>query len=172
LQFTIHDGTDGIQVFSPASNFGYSVLTEGDSVTVKGEVGFFAGVTQLVFIDTVSKIGTGAVPTPVLVQDLDESTESELIRLNNVSLVTPSQWDTTGKASGFSCTVTDGQNTWEIRIDEQTNIFKTNMPRPTGNFNVSGIGGQFDNSSPYTSGYQIQPRNIQDIELISSVREM
>jgi predicted extracellular nuclease len=171
LQFTIHDGTDGIQVFSPASNFGYTVL-EGDSVTVKGEVGFFSGVTQLVFIDTVSKIGIGTVPTPVLVQDLDESTESELIRLNNVSLVTPSQWDTTGKASGFSCTVTDGQNTWEIRIDEQTNIFKTNMPRPTGNFNVSGIGGQFDNSSPYTSGYQIQPRNIQDIELISSVIEI
>jgi hypothetical protein len=37
---------------------------------------------------------------------------------------------------------------------------------------VSGIGGQFDNSSPYTSGYQIQPRNIQDIELISSVIEI
>jgi hypothetical protein len=105
---------------------------------VKGEVGFFSGVTQLVFIDTVSKIGTGAVPTPVLVQDLDESTESELIRLNNVSLVTPSQWDTTGKASGFSCTITDGQNTWEIRIDEQTNIFKTNMAKPTGLFDVSG----------------------------------
>jgi len=171
VQFTIHDGTAGIQIFSPSNSFGYTVL-EGDSVATKGEVGFFAGVTQLVFLDTLYKIGTGVVPSPVLVQDLDESTESELIRLNNVSLVTPAQWDTAGKPAGFNVSVTDGQSTWEVRIDEQTNIFKTNMPKPTGKFNVSGIGGQFDNSSPYTSGYQIQPRSIQDIELISSVNNI
>jgi hypothetical protein len=35
-----------------------------------------------------------------------------------------------------------------------------------------GIGGQFDNSSPYTSGYQIQPRYLQDIILISSVNDV
>lgn len=170
-QFVIHDATDGIQVFSPTATFGY-VVTEGDSVAISGEVGFYAGVVQLVYLDTIYKIGTGVVPVPVVVQDLDESTESELIRLNNVSLVTPSQWDTTGKASGFSCTISDGQNTWEIRIDEQTNIFKTNMTKPTGKFDVLGIGGQFDNSSPYTSGYQIQPRYLQDIILISGVNDV
>lgn len=171
VQFTIHDATDGIQVFSAGNNFGYTV-TEGDSVVVSGTLEFFSGMTQLGSLDTIYKVGTGTLLSPVVTPDLDESTESELVRLNGVHLVTPSQWDTTAHASGFSCDITDGVGTWTLRIDEQTDIFKTNQTAPVGNFDVIGLGGQFDNSSPYNSGYQLLPRYHQDIIIQSAVTEV
>lgn len=167
LEFFMHDATDGIGVFVPAGNFGYTV-EEGDSVLVEGEIGFFNGVTQVRFLDTVYQIGTGVVPTPLLVQDLGENTEAELVRLNGVSLVTPSQW-TQGSTSGFNCDITDGQSTFTLRIDE--NCPWNAQPAPTGTFDVIGIGSQFDASSPYNSGYQIMPRFQSDIIVVSSVRE-
>ncbi len=171
VQFTIHDATDGIQVVSFANSFGYTV-TEGDSVAVSGTVEFFRGMTQLGSIDTIFKIGTGTLASPLLTPDLDETTESELVRLNNVHLVTPTQWDTTGNSGGFSCDITDGVGSWTLRIDDQTDIFKNNQPAPPANFNVIGLGGQFDNSAPYNSGYQILPRYHQDIILISGVNDV
>ena len=171
LQFTIHDATDGIQVFSPSNTFGYTV-TEGDSVTVQGTVGFFKGMTQLATLDTVYKIGTHALVTPPVVPDLDESTESELVRLNNVHLVTPSQWDTTAHSSGFSVDVTDGVGNWVVRIDEQTDIFKTNQAKPVSNFDVIGIGAQFDTAAAYTDGYQLYPRYHQDIIVHTGLSEV
>ncbi|MBK7149796.1 MAG: T9SS type A sorting domain-containing protein [Bacteroidetes bacterium] len=165
LQFTIQDATDGVEVVSYNSSFGYTVA-EGDSVSLVGVVAFSNGMTQIEITDTLFKIGTGTLVSPVLVQDLDETTESELVRLNNVTLATPSQWGT--GASGYTCDITDGVGTWTLRIDAQTNLFGT--PAPVGNFNVIGIGGQFDNSSPYNSGYQILPRYTQDIILISGIQ--
>jgi predicted extracellular nuclease len=167
VEFFIHDATDGVLVFSPANSFGYTVA-EGDSVLVEGEVGFFNGTTEVQFLDTIIKIGTGTVSTPLVVQDLDETTEAELVRLNNVTLVTPSQWTGTG-ASGFSCDITDGQNTWKLRIDEMCALYS--QPAPTGTFDVIGIGSQNDNTSPYTSGYQLLPRFTSDIILHSGITE-
>jgi hypothetical protein len=137
-------------------------------VVIEGEVGFFNGTTEVQFLDTIIKVGTGTVPTPVVVQDLDETTEAELVRLNNVTLATPAQWTGTG-ASGFSCDVTDGQNTWTIRIDEQCALYS--QPAPTGTFDVIGIGSQNDNSSPYNSGYQLLPRFTTDIIIHSGINE-
>ena len=165
LQFTIQDATDGVEVVSYNSAFGYTVA-EGDSVSLVGVVAFSNGMTQIEITDTLFKVGTGTLVSPVVVQDLDETTESKLVRLNNVTLATPSQWGT--GASGYTCDITDGVGTWTLRIDAQTNLFGT--PAPVGNFNVVGIGGQFDNSSPYNSGYQILPRYTQDIILISGIQ--
>jgi predicted extracellular nuclease len=167
VEFFIHDATDGVMIFSPVNTFGYTVA-EGDSVVIEGEVGFFNGTTEVQFLDTIIKVGTGTVPTPVVVQDLDETTEAELVRLNNVTLATPAQWTGTG-ASGFSCDVTDGQNTWTIRIDEQCALYS--QPAPTGTFDVIGIGSQNDNSSPYNSGYQLLPRFTTDIIIHSGINE-
>lgn len=167
LEFFIHDATDGVAVFSSQSGFGYTV-TEGDSVIVIGEVSFFNGLTEIGLLDTVYKVGTGSVPAPTVVQDLDETTEAEIVRLNNVHLVTPSQWSNAG-ASGFNVDVTDGQNTWSVKIDEQSALFTA--PAPTGNFHIIGIGTQFDNSSPYTAGYQLLPRYSSDLILINGINE-
>lgn len=168
IQFTINDGTGGIGVFSPTNTFGYSV-NEGDSLVVVGEVAQFNGQTQLSFLDTVYKVGNGFVPTPEVVAFPDEETEGFLVRVNNLTLTNPSDWDNSN-ASGFTVDVVSANgDEFEIRIDEQTALF--NEPRPTGTFSIIGIGGQFDASSPYTSFYNIAPRYLTDLVLVNGITE-
>jgi hypothetical protein len=159
VAFTIHDGSVGFGVFSAAtSNHGYTV-NEGDIVRVIGKVDQFNGLGQL-RADSIKIIGTNAtLPAPKIITAIGEVTESDLVRMNNVSLVNPTQWTNAG--SGFNVDITDGTNTIQLRIDADVNLFS--QPAPVGTFDVIGIGGQFDNSSPFTAGYQLLPRYIQDI---------
>jgi hypothetical protein len=159
VAFTIHDGTIGFGVFSPAtSNHGYTV-NEGDVVRVIGKVDQFNGLGQL-RADSIKIISTGAsLPAPKTITAIGETTESDLVRMNNVTVVNPAQWTNAG--SGFTVDVTDGTNTIQLRIDADVNLYS--QPAPVGTFDVIGIGGQFDNSSPFTAGYQLLPRYIQDI---------
>ena len=159
VAFTIHDGTVGYGVFSPSSaNHNYSV-NEGDIVRITGTIGQFNGLAQI-NADSIAVVGTGAtLPTPNIIVALDESTENDLIRMNNVMVVNPAQWTNAG--SGFNVDITDGTNTLQLRIDADVDLYS--QPCPVGIFDVVGIGGQYDNSSPYTSGYQMLPRYIADV---------
>ncbi|HQU60549.1 MAG TPA: T9SS type A sorting domain-containing protein, partial [Saprospiraceae bacterium] len=93
----------------------------------------------------------------------DESTESQLVKIENLKLVDPAQW--TGTGPGFNVDVTDEVNTYQMRIDNDVDLYS--MPAPSGTFNLTGIGGQFDNASPYLEGYQLLPRYMEDIDLMS-----
>jgi hypothetical protein len=81
VNFVLNDGTAGIGIFSPTDDFGYTVA-EGDSIEVTGEVSHFNGLAQMSFLTDITVLGTGNVPAPVVVIELDETTESELIRLD------------------------------------------------------------------------------------------
>ncbi|MFK8006200.1 MAG: DUF5689 domain-containing protein [Saprospiraceae bacterium] len=163
VQFTIIDAAgDGIGVFS-GNDFDYTVM-EGDEVTMDGTVASFNGLAQF-NPDTIILNSSGnALVTPTDVSDLDESTESQLIRLTNVTLVNPAQWDNAGSNN---IDVTDGTSTWTVRIDSDVADLNA-LPAPTGAFNITGIGGQFDSSDPYTEGYQLLPRYAADLEIIPS----
>ncbi len=157
--FTIHDGSVGFGVFGAGTkNLGYTV-NEGDQVRVIGVIGHFNGVAQI-NADSIVVVGTNAtLPTPVVITEINETTESQLIRMNNVYVVNPTQWTNAG--SGFSVNVTDGTDTIQLRIDaDVSDVY--NAPCPVGTFDVVGIGGQFDNSAPHTSGYQFLPRYLAD----------
>ncbi len=159
VAFTIHDGSVGFGVFSPASSsHGYTV-NEGDIVRVIGSVGQFNGLAQ-VGADSIVIVSTGAgTPSPTVITSLDETTESNLLRVNNVTVIDPTQWTNAG--SGFNVDVTDGTNTIALRIDADVTLY--NEPCPVGIFDIIGIGGQFDMSSPYTGGYQMLPRQKEDV---------
>jgi PKD repeat protein len=158
LQFTIIDATGGMGVFSGGPNSGYTV-NEGDEVTIEGTIGQFNGLTQIT-PDTIMVITTGSsLQTPTIVTALSENTESQMTQMNCVWLADPAQW--TGTGSGFNAQVTNGTDTIVMRVDADVDLFS--QPAPTGVFNAIGIGGQFDNSSPYTSGYQLLPRYIADV---------
>ena len=159
IQFTFIDQTGGISMFS-SNDFGLTLI-EGDEIAVQGVISQFRGLTQIT-PDTIMRLSTGnATVTPQIVTVLDESTESELIKIENVSLVDASQWAPDG--SGFNVDVTDGTNTFNVRIDADTELF--NMAAPTfSTFHVVGLGGQFDSSEPLTEGYQIVPRYAADIQ--------
>lgn len=161
VQFTVIDAAgDGIGVFS-GNDFGYTVL-EGDEVTMDGTVGSFNGLAQF-SPDTIILNSSGnALVTPTDVSDLDESTESQLVRLTNVTLVNPAQWDNMGSNN---IDVTDGTTTWTVRIDSDVADLNA-LPAPLTAFNITGLGGQFDNSDPYLDGYQLLPRYAADLEII------
>ncbi|MFQ5446524.1 MAG: lamin tail domain-containing protein, partial [Saprospiraceae bacterium] len=104
IQFYFIDQTGGISLFS-SDDFGYTV-TEGDEVVVQGAISHFNCLTQI-NPDTLWLVSQGnPLVEPLLTTFLDESTESELIRINNLTLVDPGQW--TGSGSGFNVDVTNG----------------------------------------------------------------
>ncbi len=165
IQFTIIDNTNnGIGVFNSNNNLGYTVK-EGDQIAVRGQIGFFNGLTQINAEEIDLLSANNALLAPSEVTALNESTESQLIKINGLTLANPSQWTNSG--SGFNVDVTNGTTTFQMRIDADVNIFGT--PAPVGVFNLTGIGGQFDSSSPFDAGYQIFPRYLEDIDFVSSV---
>lgn len=163
LQFTIIDNTNnGITVLNFTGNLGYTVK-EKDKVTIRGQVNQFNGLLQI-FPDAVFKVSVdNPLVTAADVIVHDENTESQLIRIKNLRYVDPAQW-TTGVGTGFSVYMVSDDHpldTIQVRIDNDVNLF--NEPAPPVPFDLTGIGGQFDASTPFTSGYQIAPRYIADV---------
>ena len=159
LQFSLIDSTDGINVFSPLSDFGYAEVVPGDSLRVRGTIAQFAGLTQII-ADTVLYEGSGFLTEqPPLVQELNESTESHVIRLKCVELVDPEQW--TNSAPSFEVDITTGNAVYTMRIDANTDLFLSEAP--IGVFGVTGIGDQRDFDEPYFEGYRISPRYQSDL---------
>ena len=157
--FYVSDSTDGINIYNYADQSGYTSPMMGDSLILHGDVAQYNGLTEL-FVDSIYYIAGGyTLPTPTVVTALDESTESELITLVGFDLVDPTQWPSTGSSANVD--ITNGTDTLTMRIDSDTDI--DGSPAPAGTFDVTGVGSQYDNSSPYTEGYQLFPRMLTDI---------
>lgn len=163
LEFTIFDRTSdaGIGVFRASGNVGYNV-TEGDSIRVVGTVAHFNGLSQI-NADSIFIISSGnALPAAQVVTALNENTESRLVRVNNVTVIDPTQWPIAGTTgSGRTVRVTNGVDSFDLRIPSGVDVFGT--PVPVGSFDMVGLGSQFDNSAPFTIGYQLIPRYVADI---------
>ncbi len=163
LQFTLIDGNnDGIGLFSGSENFGYTV-NEGDEIIVKGEISQFRGLTQISPSDLTFVSSGNTLVDPTIVTELGEDTESQLVKIEGVTLVS-----FTSDSGGGNAEITDGTNTYVMRLDSDTGLSETDIP--TVPFNVIGIGGQFDpdGNAPFDAGYQILPRYLEDFEIISS----
>jgi hypothetical protein len=160
---TIIDGSGkGIYIFSSADVSGYANPVAGDSITVRGTIAQFNGLLQIASITSVVVESTGvATNAPIITTTLNESTENQYITLENVTLVTPIA---TFPTANTNLDVTNGTTTFQIRILTSTNLGGT--PAPQGPFNVTGIGSQFDSSSPYDSGYQLLPCGTDAIEIV------
>lgn len=158
IQFVLIDeNNQGITVFNGGQNFGYEA-TEKDNVVVKGKITQFNGLIELV-IDSVKKVSSGnTLFDPTVTNSLDETTESQLIRINSVSLVDPSEWK---QGQTFNAHITDGTNEYTMRVLSATTA--SALAAPAGNFDVIGLGSQFDSSSPFLEGYQFSPRYAEDI---------
>ncbi len=157
--FYLSDSTDGINIYNYSDKSGYTSPMMGDSLILHGDVAQYNGLTEL-FVDSIYYIAGGyTLPTPTVVTALDESTESELITLVGFDLVDPTQWPSTGSSANVD--ITNGTDTLTMRIDSDTDI--DGSPAPAGTFDVTGLGSQYDFSSPYTEGYQIFPRMLTDI---------
>ena len=157
LQFSLIDETGAITVYSNEA-LGYTVA-EGDSIHVIGTLDQFNGLAQIAATEVELISSDNEMVDPDLVTELNESTESDLIRINCVQLVDPTEWTPGG--GGFTVEISDGSNTYLLRIDSAVDLYDEEAP--TGTFSIIGIGGQYDSSSPYDEGYQILPRYSADI---------
>jgi hypothetical protein len=161
-QFTIIDAqNNGIGVFLDAGNLNYTVK-EGDEVEVKGAITQFNGFTQIVLVDIKSVSQNNTLVNPKAIDSFEEEDESSLVTLGYVSFVDPTQWIGTG--SGFNMTMVNGSGQeFNIRIDNDIDAYSAPVPT-AGTFFVTGLLGQFDNSVPYTEGYQLLPRYLVDFD--------
>ncbi len=174
LLFTIMDnaGNFGISISSVLSNLGYTVK-EKDILTIKGTVINVSGLAT-VQADFITKTGEAPQLAPAdAVVNHSENTESELITMNNVRLVDNAEWTTGVGTSGFNVrAVSDNQPTDTILIRIDRDVETYNAPVPAQPFKLTGLGGQFDSSSPFTSGYQVLPRYDNDISTLSSATQI
>lgn len=172
LLFTIiDDAGNGVSISSSTSDFGYTV-NEKDKLEISGTVTAFNGLTSII-PDVLTVLSTGnTLVSPAVVQKADEGTESRLIKINGLSLVDPAEWTTGVGGSGFNVRAVAASNpndTILIRIDRDVQTY--NAPVPAQPFDLTGLGGQFDNSAPFTSGYQVLPRYNADISTLSSTHQ-
>src|SRR5690554_1838207 len=149
----IDDNNDGITMFNTSDVDGYTPA-EGDRITVLGQIGQYNGLIQIspatITLDALNE----TLQTPTSVSDLDETTESQYIQLDSVTLVNgETEW--TGNTN-FD--VTDGTTTFSVRVPNDASIAGTTIPN--GPIRIIGVGKQFDSSSPFDSGYQIFPCSV------------
>lgn len=157
LQFTLIDNTGGMNIFSFAPSS--YVVNQGDSITVEGVVDFYRGLTEVV-PDSIILHGGGYTLRPrTVVGNLNEGTESQWITLEKFKIVDSLDW--TGSGS-YNVDVTNYVDTFSIRWDSDVPGATSAYPGD-GWLNINGIGGQFDFSSPYCSGYQIFPMDSADV---------
>lgn len=125
-----------------------------DSITVTGVLFDFSGLLELSPVNSFTNHGDAVVvPTPLQlpITSAAEIHESKLIQIQNVTFV-----QTGNFATGNSTVqVTDGTNTFDVRINGSTNIDGTAIP--TGPITITGLHGQFN------ANYQIVPRDLNDI---------
>lgn len=163
LLFTLIDETGGIAVSSEMPIDDY-LVAEGDQVQVVGFIAQNNGLTVVV-PQTITLLNSGnLLQDAATVSALDETTESEFIRLECMELTDASLWNVGGVA-GFAVEVNNGMNSYSLFIDADSDVFGSDAPE--GVFHLTGIGSQSDDTTPYTEGYQISPRYLADIAAVT-----
>lgn len=168
ISFFISDLSSGSQQginvfnFNDVSNY---VVNEGDSILVRGTIIQFNGLTEI-NPDSISIIKTNAtLPMPRVVTDIVESNEGEWLSLDSLRIIAVNPTGSSG--TNYDATTTSG-DTITMRVDNDTDIDdSTSFAVNDLLCNVLAVGSQFDNSSPYTSGYQIFPMRFSDIDTVS-----
>jgi len=171
LTFALIDASNnGINVFADSDNLGYTVA-QGDFLKVQGEIGQFNGLTQITPVG-IEVTGTEDLFIPTSITELNEDTESQLVILTGSFTEGTGDGEWLGDGSSYNVDVNvDGGGTITMRIDSDIDAASMSAGN-CGSYRIIGIGGQFDNESPFDSGYQLLPRSIDDIECLSSTNDL
>lgn len=144
--YIVNENNVGINVFS--FDPGTYVVNEGDEVEIKGVIDQFNGLLEII-PDEINVLSTGnPLVTPEFFVELGELTEGSHIALApfTIDSIVPD-------LSGFNVYVKDDQGQpVTIRVDFDSGMTADDVANANA---VRGIGSQFDNTFPYTSGYQI-----------------
>ena len=170
----LQDSTGGLAVFGRGTGAFSSSISKGDYITVTGKVVNYNGLTEINPVDSFQILDSGLVAAPGVVtisQILNqnwgsaESLEGRLLRLTGLTLVSQvSVW-----VGNANYVITDGIDSLQIRITTGTDL--VGQPAPTNAiFDVTGVLSQFKTAPPYSSGYQLTPRSVDDILITTGVK--
>ena len=161
----LQEGTAGVQVYSLSAVVGPQI--RGNKYMATGTVAHFNGVTQLTLTDAAQLVDLGpdTLPTPqtitaALLNADGESYENRLIRIEGLTYVS-------GTFGNNQNVVFQDASLNQVTVRIQS--ASTALAKPSGLVTITGIGGQFDNSSPHNTGYQLQPRDIDDMPAPPSI---
>ena len=164
LKFYIENITGGVQVFGYL-NYSRLNLSEGDVVKVRGTIDQYNGETELKVssLEYITVIGHGENVSPKNVTGADfsnwtymEKMEGTLVRINGTVS------DVYTGTSFVKITVDNDNTSMVVFVRNSWGINTTNISKGD-NITVVGIVGQYDSTSPYTSGYEVFPRYQNDI---------
>lgn len=151
------------------ATFGNGV-TRGDSVQVTGTVTHFSGLTELQPVSSFTILAQNVnTPAPISITPTQarngELWEGRLIKINGITAVhttnggNATSWTVSGSGTNYWILV--GSDSCQIRIYGTSNIANTVIPAFP--FNVVALMSQYCTSPPYNTGYQIIPRDLNDL---------
>lgn len=128
---------------------------------VTGGVSFYRGALEIIPY-SVQRLGVKTPPAPRAVTTAEiaqngENLEGLLVRVTAARIVSGQ----IPAAGGGNLLIDDGSGSCTLRIDGDTDI--VGMPAPTGRIDITGVVSQYDVSTPFDEGYQLQPRRRLDI---------
>jgi hypothetical protein len=163
LDVYIQDATGGINLFKGGA--GASGVVQGNSYTVVGAISQFNGKAEIIPDDAGTDItdnGASTMPDPqikTIAQLLAaaETYEGMLVGVQHLEK-TSGTW---GSNAALQMHETGLADVLTLFIDGDTDLDENS--EPTWPKDVVGIFTQYDNSSPYTDGYELVPRAYSDI---------
>jgi len=160
----VQDATGGTSVYEV--NWQSIQAALGDDLEVTGTVNHYEGKTEIAHPLFVLR-GTGLPQpdpqevTPAELCAAGEPLEGNLVVYRSVSIVGGEAWPTVDQEGNANLTVDDGSGPCALRVDHHTEL--NGSPEPTQPFDAVGVVKQYDATSPYFSGYELQPRFLTDI---------
>ena len=160
----MQDNTAGIAAyFTIAQAAG---VNRGDSITVTGTMVDYKHLLELNPVSSIVVRSTGnQLPSPIVLTpiQISEPYESMLLKINNASFKDAGLIFTGNKKYEF----TANDETGFIYVKNGQNIVGTLIP--SGLVNITAICSQFDYGTDPNIGYQILPRDLNDIHQTSSI---
>ncbi|MEO0281973.1 MAG: hypothetical protein ABIN05_06475 [candidate division WOR-3 bacterium] len=170
--FYIQDQTGGVNIYS-SSDPADQKFKEGIEVIVRGTVTEYNGLTEIKYSSPDTDVyiinDTIAIVKPEELlnsQGISENVEGKLLKIRYGKILTYPVDAGTGK----NFQVQNGFSVIDVRIGQSTGLYLDNIMSsimPGNILDVTGIGSQYDNQSPYTSGYQLLVRKRSDINILS-----
>ena len=157
--YYISDGTAGTDIFMYAPPL--YTWAMGDELNITGVVTQYNGMSEIIPLDSTGWVlmsSGNPTPDPAVLTLAQFKANAELYEGSLVGFIGLNKVSGTWPASGSSVnlSLSDGVDTVVFRIDSDTDI--DGSPEPSWPMDVIGIGSQFDNSVPYSGGYQVFPR--------------
>jgi hypothetical protein len=163
--YYVQDSTGGVNVYGGITSD--LTIVQGDRLRITGSLIFYNGLTEFQ-PSAVEKLGEGVVlPDPI------QTTAASLTTYNTAEplegkLVSLTATVTAQAASGahYNMTVQDPSDTTKtitLRVISTTGIDVSSSLQVGKTYVITGLIGQYDSSSPYTTGYQLFPRSTADI---------